>query len=62
MLLYMRDIVKGMRRRKKELLLIVTVEFLAVFFVMVVLLFQHLFLNNFYEKYNLKMRLLYHKT
>lgn len=41
MFLYMRDIVKGMRRRKKELLLIVTVEFAAVLFVMAALLFQH---------------------
>ena len=41
MFLYMKDIVKGIRRRKKELLLIVTVEFFAVFFVMAALLFQH---------------------
>lgn len=41
MFLYMKDIVKGMRRRKKELLLIVTVEFAAVLFVMAALLFQH---------------------
>ena len=41
MFLYMKDIVKGMRRRKKELLLIVMVEFAAVLFVMVALLFQH---------------------
>ncbi len=41
MFLYMKDIVKGMRRRKKELWLLVMVEFAAVLFVMVALLFQH---------------------
>lgn len=47
--LLFKDIVKGMWRRKKELLLIVTVEFFAVLFVIMALLFQYNATNYTFE-------------